>query len=78
MIDLSRHKEELEALHLAHCAQTEKLSQIQVCPLASSISLPNFVTHFMQHQLSYVVSLRILHGVESSVFLKYLTCLDGP
>lgn len=32
---LSRLKEELEGLHLAQCAQIEKLFQVQVCPLAS-------------------------------------------
>ena len=71
MVNLSRHKEELEALHLAHCAQTEKLSQIQVCPLALRNLLSTFFMIFIRIHLSYVFFACILRGVMSSIVLKH-------
>ena len=50
---LSRHKEELEGLHLAHCAQIEALSSPGL-PLGFMQSLPILLMHFIRLHLSCV------------------------
>lgn len=80
MIHLSRQKEELEALHLDHRAQIEKLSQPQVCPLALCDWLPFLVTNFICIHLSYGFSAGILrHELSCAETIWCMsTCLDGP